>query len=90
MWQTWMAKAPVIFVFAADYERTSQKYGLRAKRYVHMEVGHAAQNLFLQAEDLGLATVVVGAFDDVVVAELLALPKEIVPLSFMPVGRKRN
>jgi len=90
MWQTWMAKAPVIIVFGADYERTSQKYGLRAKRYVHMEVGHAAQNLFLQAQDLGLATVVVGAFDDAVVGELLALPKEIVPLSFMPVGRKRN
>ncbi len=88
-WQTWMAKAPVIIVFCADYERTARKYGLRAKRYVHMEVGHAAQNLFLQAEDLGLATVVVGAFDDAVVGELLALPKEIVPLSFMPVGRKR-
>lgn len=90
LWQTWMAKAPVIIVFAAEYERTGNKYGLRAKRYVHMEVGHAAQNLFLQAEDLGLATVVVGAFDDAVVGELLALPKEIVPLSFMPVGRKRN
>ena len=89
-WQTWMAKAPVIIVFGAEYERTSQKYGLRAKRYVHMEVGHAAQNLFLQAEDLELATVVVGAFDDTVVGELLALPADIVPLSLMPVGRKRN
>lgn len=89
-WQTWLAKAPVIIVFAAEYQRSSQKYGMRAERYVHMEVGHAAQNLFLQAEDLGLATVVVGAFDDAVVGELLALPKEIVPLSFMPVGRKGN
>jgi SagB-type dehydrogenase family enzyme len=85
-----MAKAPVIIVFGAEYERTSQKYGLRAKRYVHMEVGHAAQNLFLQAQDLGLATVVVGAFDDVVVGELLALPPEIVPLTLMPVGGKRD
>ncbi len=87
MWQTWMAKAPVIIVFAADYERTAIKYGVRAKRYVHMEVGHAAQNLFLQAQALGLATVVVGAFNDDVVAELLALPAEIVPLSLMPVGK---
>ena len=90
LWQTWMGKAPVIIVFGAEYERTSQKYGLRAKRYVHMEVGHAAQNLFLQAQDLELATVVVGAFDDAVVGELLALPADIVPLSLMPVGRKRN
>ncbi|NNF97209.1 MAG: SagB/ThcOx family dehydrogenase [Halobacteria archaeon] len=90
LWQTWMAKAPVIFVFAAEYERTGKKYGLRAKRYVHMEVGHAAQNLFLQVEDLGLATVVVGAFDDAVVADILALPPEIEPLTLMPVGRKRK
>ena len=90
LWQTWMAKAPVIIVFAAEYERTARKYGIRAERYVHMEVGHAAQNLFLQAEDLGLATVVVGAFNDDVVADILDLPSEIVPLTLMPVGRRAN
>lgn len=86
--QTWLSEAPAVFVFSADYKRTSKKYGKRAKRYVHMEVGHAAQNLFLQAEDLGLGSVVVGAFYDDEVAELLQLSSEFVPLALMPVGKK--
>ena len=68
--------------------RTSKKYGTRAKRYVQMEVGHAAQNLFLQAGDLDLGSVVVGAFYDDAVAELLQLPSDFVPLALMPVGNK--
>jgi len=86
--QTWLSEAPAVFVFSADYKRTSKKYGKRAKRYVQMEVGHAAQNLFLQAEDLGLGSVVVGAFYDDEVAELLQLSSEFVPLALMPVGKK--
>ncbi|MGD2075190.1 MAG: SagB/ThcOx family dehydrogenase [Gammaproteobacteria bacterium] len=86
--QTWVREAPVVVVFAAIYERTTQKYGRRGRRYVHMEVGHAAQNLFLQAGALGLATVVVGAFEDMQVARLLQLPAEVQPLVLMPIGRQ--
>lgn len=86
--QTWLSEAPVVFVFSANYKRTSKKYGKRAQRYVHMEVGHAAQNLFLQAEDLDLGTVVVGAFFDDEVAELLQLPAGFAPLALMPAGKK--
>jgi SagB-type dehydrogenase family enzyme len=77
-----------VVVFAAVYERSTQKYGERGIRYVHMEVGHAAQNLFLQAVALRLATVVVGAFDDDAVARVLQLPATARPLLLMPVGRQ--
>ena len=86
--QGWIKPAPAIIVFTADYERTTRKYGKRGIRYVHIEVGHAAQNLFLQSESLGLATVVVGAFNDDEVARVLRLPADIQPLLLMPVGRK--
>ena len=86
--QGWIKSASTIIVFTADYERTTRKYGKRGKRYVHIEVGHAAQNLFLQSESLGLATVVVGAFNDDEVARVLRLPADIQPLLLMPVGRK--
>ena len=88
--QEWLADAPLVCVLAAVYERTAWKYGERAPRYVHMEVGHAGQNLFLQAEALGLGTVVVGAFDDDRVAAVLELPTGVRPLSLMPVGKKRT
>lgn len=87
--QSWVADAAAIFVFTAVYQRTARKYGERAVRYVHMEVGHAAQNLFLQAEAFGLGSVVVGAFDDARVAKVLDLPEDRMPLSLMPVGHKR-
>jgi SagB-type dehydrogenase family enzyme len=86
--QSWLSEAAAVFVFAAVYERTAWKYGTRAERYVHMEVGHAGQNLFLQAEAQGLGTVVVGAFDDAEVARVVGLPPDQRPLSLMPVGKK--
>ena len=47
--QSCIGDAAVIVVFTAIYRRTTWKYGDRVVRYVHMEVGHAGQNLFLQA-----------------------------------------
>ena len=76
-----------VLVFAAVYERTTWKYGERGVRYVHMEVGHAAQNVYLQAVSLGLGTVVVGAFDDGGVERLLQMQDDERALCIMPVGR---
>ena len=88
-WQDVVEEAAVVIVFGAIYERTARKYGKRAPRYVHMEVGHAAQNVYLQAEALDLGTVMVGAFRDGAVARTLSLPKGVKPLALMPVGRKK-
>ncbi|NIR60377.1 MAG: SagB/ThcOx family dehydrogenase [Gammaproteobacteria bacterium] len=88
--QSWLGDAAVVIALAAVLERTSRKYGRRAERYVPMEVGHAGQNLFLQAEALDLAAAVVGAFDDGEVATVLGLPAGAQPLSLMPVGKKRQ
>ncbi|NNJ97339.1 MAG: SagB/ThcOx family dehydrogenase [Gammaproteobacteria bacterium] len=85
--QAWIQDAAAVIVFTADYQRTRKKYGNRAERYVHIEVGHAAENLFLQAVSLGLASVVVGAFDDDELARVMQLPVELRPLLLMPVGR---
>lgn len=86
--QSWVRTAAAVVVITALYDRTTGKYGDRGVRYVHMEVGHAAQNLFLQAEALGLATVVVGAFEDDAVAALLGLPRDAQPLMLLPVAGK--
>ena len=80
----------IAFVFTAVYERTTGKYGDRGIRYIHIEVGHAAQNLCLQAAAIGLGTVTIGAFYDEQVATLLNLPKDEQPLYIIPVGRKKG
>ncbi|MHC4983531.1 MAG: SagB/ThcOx family dehydrogenase [Planctomycetota bacterium] len=84
--QEWVGKAPATFVITAVYSRTAKKYGRRARRYVHIETGHAAQNLLLQATALELAAVPVGAFIDEEVAKVLSLPEEHAPLYLIPVG----
>ena len=85
--QGWVRNGAVNIIFTAIYERTTRRYGDRGIRYVHMEVGHAAQNVFLQAVALGLGTVVIGAFHDDQVSQILKLPKNEHPLYIMPVGR---
>lgn len=86
--QGFVAEAPLTVLIAAVYERTERRYGQRAERYVHMEVGHAAQNLHLQAVALGLGSVPVGAFDDAHVAEIAGLAEDEAPLYLIPVGRR--
>ena len=84
--QGWLEKAPVTVAFSAVYGRITGKYGERGVRYAHFEVGHAAQNLLLQASALGLGAVVVGAFDDGRVREVLGLSGSEQPLELVPVG----
>ena len=87
--QMWMAKPPVLFIITAEYKRITGKYGERGIRYALIEVGHAAQNLFLQAEALGLGAGIVGAFNDSEVSRVAALPPKHEPLLIMPVGYKK-
>ncbi|MCF8051054.1 MAG: SagB/ThcOx family dehydrogenase [Desulfobacterales bacterium] len=85
--QSAVAGAPVVFVISAVYERTLGRYGERGIRYVHMEAGHAAQNICLQAVALGLGSVVIGAFRDRQIQQVLSLDEDEHPLYLIPVGR---
>jgi len=82
-------QAAASIVIGAVYERTTVKYGDRGRTYVHMEVGHAAQNVCLEATALGLGTVPVGAFDDAQVRAVVAMPVGEAPLYVLPVGRMK-
>lgn len=85
--QGMVSAAPASLVFTAVYERTTGRYGQRGEeRYVPMDMGGAGQNVYLQAEALGLGTVIIGAFQDDAVKEVLDVRDE-VPLYIMPVGR---
>ena len=55
-----------------------------------MEAGHAAQNVHLQAEALGLGSVAVGAFDDASVSKVLTLPNHLEPMYMVVIGYYRK
>lgn len=86
--QEYVARAPISIVICAIYERTARKYGERAERYVHMEIGHAAQNICLQATAQALGAVTVGAFYDEDVARIMELPSPMKPLYIIPTGKR--
>ncbi len=84
--QKWVGDASFNLVIAADFSRTTRVYGERGIRYVYLEAGHAAQNVYLQVVSLNLGCVVVGAFNDNLVKSYLKLPQNVQPIYVVPVG----
>ena len=87
--QHWMARAPAMIVITAEYHRVTGKYGKRGIRYAYIEAGHIGQNIFLQAEALGLRAGIVGAFHDKDIRRVMKIPHSHEPLLMMPVGYER-
>ncbi|WP_067053177.1 SagB/ThcOx family dehydrogenase [Methanofollis ethanolicus] len=85
--QSAIEEATAVIAISGVYGRTTGKYGERGIRYVHMEAGHASQNIYLQAVSLGIGTVSIGAFDDEGVGKVLMMEEDERPLYLMPVGK---
>lgn len=85
--QSMIAESAAVIVFGAVFKRTTDRYGERGIRYVYNEIGHASQNLHLQAAAMDLGTVVIGAYRDEEVEEILDLNPNIRVLYMMPVGK---
>lgn len=81
-----VGQSPAVFVVAARPERTAAEYGRRGQRYVHLEAGHAAQNLLLEATAMGFGAVPIGAFDDARIREVLDLPTDREVVYLIPIG----
>ncbi|MBT3343203.1 MAG: SagB/ThcOx family dehydrogenase [Gemmatimonadetes bacterium] len=77
---------PVDFTIAGAPATVVEKYGDRGHRYLHMEAGHIAQNLYLQATALDLSTVAMAAFDDDALGRAALLNPGEIALYVMPVG----
>ena len=88
--QRFVEDASLNIVICADFNRTTARYGQRGENYVYIEVGHAAENVHLQAVSQGLGSVPVGAFSDDKVKKTLDLPEELVPVYVIPVGYVRE
>jgi len=86
--QSWLKDAAGAIVYSAVFSRTTDKYGERGKdRYVCMDVGHSAQNVYLQGVALRIGTCAIGAFNDNKLKELINMPEDETPLYIMPIGK---
>jgi SagB-type dehydrogenase family enzyme len=84
--QMWIARAPLSMVITAEFKRITKKYKKRGVIYAIIEAGHMGQNLFLQAEALGLKASIVGAFHEKKLVKAIRIPSSHTPLSIMPIG----
>lgn len=76
--QPWVLTAPVTVAFCADLDDMVERFADqppdgRGRRYVDVEIGAAVQNLALSCTARGLGGVIVGGFDDDLVADSLDL-----------------
>jgi len=88
--QRCIKEAPITLVITAIYDRTTVRYRERGIRYVHLEAGHVGENIYLQAEALGLGTVGIGAFYDEEIKRILKLKKGESVIYLMPVGKRKE
>lgn len=88
--QSYVSQAPIDLVITAVFSRTTAKYGKRGRDYVFMDIGHAAQNILLQAVSLDLGAVPIGGFSRHLVQRVLGVQKGKIPLYVIPVGKPKH
>ncbi len=91
--QPWIGQAASILVIAADIAKASSAFqqqppaGQRGLRYIYMEVGAIAENVYLQGQTIGVGVVFIGGFDDQKVMDVLKLPSPYTPVGLVCLGR---
>ncbi|UCF07022.1 MAG: SagB family peptide dehydrogenase [bacterium] len=86
--QSHFETAAAAIVYSAVFERTTVKYGERGReRYVCMDLGHSAENVYLQAYTLKIGTCAIGAFTDLWLRKTFRMTRAEEPLYVMPLGR---
>jgi len=84
--QEFIAQAPLVAIACTD-SRIQQRYGERGKElYNKLDVAASVQNLMLEAFELGLGTCWIGAFNEEKIKGILNLPKNLTPITIIPVG----
>jgi len=83
--QNMISEAPAAIFYSAVFSRTTERYGERGRSFVFIELGHSAQNVYLQAEALQLGTCAIGTVTESA-RDVLNLPEEEEPLYILPIG----
>ena len=88
--QRFVMASAATFIWTAVPYRMAWRYGERGYRYMHVDVGHVCQNLYLAAEAIGSGACAIGAFNDDQLNELLNIDgEEHFTIYVATVGKKR-
>jgi SagB-type dehydrogenase family enzyme len=86
--QTFVGKAPLVFIWAAVPYRMEWRYDLAAHKVILLDAGHVCQNLYLACSAIGAGTCAVGAYNQEVLDGLLGVDgKDEFAIYLAPVGK---
>ena len=74
--QTMVKTGAVTFIWVAVPYRIAWRYGQRSYRYLHLDIGHVAQNLYLAVENIKSGCCAIAAFYDEKMNDLLGIDGE--------------
>lgn len=78
---------PALIIIAGDMAKMAKAFdGVRNDNNVYLEAGHTAQNIYLQAESLGLGMVTIAGFDGAKVAAATGIPANETIIYAIPFG----
>lgn len=85
--QYWMVSAPVHIVVLSKYDMVEKLYGTRGlSLYVPQDAAAAVQNMLLAAHDQELGACWVGAFDDIMVRDVIKAPDDVKIMAIVTLG----
>ena len=82
--RSWFVQAPVVICICAIPDEAWVRSD--GKNYSDVDAAIVMDHLVLAATDLGLGTCWIGAFDPVAAREVLAIPEQVDPIAFTPLG----
>jgi len=86
--QTFLAKAPVVFVVCGVPEESAERYKERGSSlYVLQDTAALTLNILHAAHFLGYGTCWIGAFNEEEVSSIIRIPSNMRPVSMIPVGK---
>lgn len=81
-----VAGAGCDIIVAGDFRKLTDRFKDKARLFMHLEAGHIAQNILLQAVSLDLGAVPVGVFDSAQVRKVCRIRRNLEPLYIICVG----
>ena len=85
--QNYLIDAPVVITVCSDPSQLERKYLDRGKNFYSLVDGAAAiQNMMLEAENLGIGSCWIGAFNDKEVRDVLMIPENVRVIGIIPLG----
>ncbi|RMD57372.1 nitroreductase family protein [Candidatus Woesearchaeota archaeon] len=84
--QYWVGSAPLIIVVCSYVERARRLYQEEGERFAIMGASAAIENMLLAAQDQGLGSCWVGAYDSARLKALLEIPEDVLICAVLPIG----